>query len=338
MASDAGQGITQAGLLAVIWVFVTLSTLLLAGRLLIRSILLKSFNSDDAFGALSWFFMLVCMICATVELPLSYHFTSIIIGETPMPSPDELADLTITSRRWTVADQTFFWTSLFCVKFSFMFLYKMVLGSHSKYRTAWYFGIAYITASYGICLIGVFGQCGDAQNLFKYEECMTPYVALLDSRVIWVVWFFNVSSDLIVILLPMPVIWNLNMRFKQKLAVSSICGLAGITIAFETVRSVKLYQTNFNLTNLYSYLELLITVVIGMLPSYRFMVGNTDKDREYRHLFWTHVTFRSRGSSQHSGYSMHSYDRSRNTESARNINETATDVEQPSLPPAHVKG
>ncbi|KAI1881151.1 hypothetical protein JX265_001391 [Neoarthrinium moseri] len=282
MTSEAGQGITQAGLLAIIWVFAGLSTVLVVGRLLIRSILLKSFHLDDAFGALSWVFMIVCMICATIQMPLSYRFSSIIIGETPMPRLEELVDLTITSRKWSVASQTFFWTSLFCVKLSFMFLYRMVLRSYDKYNIAWHISVVYIVVSYGICLIGVFGQCGDSKNLFKYEECMTPYVASLDSKIIWVAWFFNVSSDLIVIILPLPVIWNLNMRTKQ------------------------------------NYLELLITVLIGMLPSYRFLLGNSEKDREYRHIFWTHVTFRSPGSSN-AGHSMQSYDRSPNDQLRRNV-------------------
>lgn len=182
--------------------------------MLIRSILLKTFHADDLFNALSWFFMVVCMICATIELPLSYRFSSIIIGATPMPSSEELERLTITSRKWNVANQTFFWTSLFCVKLSFMFLYRMVLGNKAKYNVAWYTSVVYIVVSYGLCLIGVFGQCGDAKNLFSYgksskpsgqifilincaEGCMTSYVTLLDSRLIWVAWFFNISSDLI---------------------------------------------------------------------------------------------------------------------------------------------
>lgn len=130
------------------------------------------------------------------------------------------------------------------------------------------------------------------------------------------------------------------MRLRQRIALSCVCGLAAITIAFETLRSVKLYQTNFNLTNLYSYLELLITVLIGMLPSYRFMVGSSDKDREYRHLFWTNVTFRSRSSSQFSGFSLQNYDirRSRDTVSTRNANEHDIEHEQPPpLPVAHVR-
>lgn len=46
-----------------------------------------------------------------------------------------------------------------------------------------------------------------------------------------------------------------------------------ITVGFETVRSVKLYQNDFNLTNLYSYLKLLVAAIISMLPSFRFMVS-----------------------------------------------------------------
>ena len=118
----------------------------------------------------------------------------------------------------------------------------------------------------------------------------------------------------------MPVIWTLKMPISQKLAVSAICSLAIITVAFETVRSVKLYQNNFNLTNLYSYLELLVAAITSMLPSFRFMVSPTDKDREYRRLFWSRITMRSTHSNS-SGYSMHSYDRSsRRGESSRQIN------------------
>jgi hypothetical protein len=87
---------------------------------------------------------------------------------------------------------------------------------------------------------------------------------------------------------------------------------------------VKLYQVDLHLTNLYSYLELLISVLISMLPSFRFMVGPSDKDREYRRIFWTRLTLRSRHSNS-SGYSMHSFDQtSREPQSQR--------AQQPPLP------
>lgn len=158
------------------------------------------------------------MICATIENPLTYQFSSILIGETPAPPEEDVADMAITLRTWNVAVQTLFWTSLYSVKFSFMFLYRVVLrfGSRGKHRAIWLTALVYIILCYGICLIGVYGQCGDARNLFTYRkspeiirysqhcvlisnsgQCMTPYVASLDSKLIWISYFFNVSSDLV---------------------------------------------------------------------------------------------------------------------------------------------
>lgn len=268
-----------------------------------------------------------------------------------MPATADYAALIIRLRKWNVADQMLFWTALYCVKLSFMFLYKYVLGSiRPNVVKTWYLALVYIVCCYGICLIGVFGQCGDARNLWSVEGCSTSYVTALDQKIIWIDFFFNVSSDLIgmfsqsschyhpsfpigcrptypllvVVLLPMPVIWSLHMTSTQKLAVSSICSLAIITVVFEIVRTVKLYQNNFNLTNLYSYLELLVAVIISILPSFRFMVSPSPKDREYRRLFWTAITWRSMHSNS-SGYSMHSYDQvSRQNASSRQINVQTT--------------
>ncbi|KAI0108148.1 hypothetical protein F4814DRAFT_441708 [Daldinia grandis] len=289
--SEAGQGISSKGLLAVMWTLAGVSTVLLVGRLLIRGIALKSFHLDDMFGAISWFLMTITMIIATIELPHSYQYSSILIGESPAPPESELANMAIRLRRWDLAAETCFWTSLLSVKLSFMFLYKAVFCPHEKkFNRVWLWGLIYIVLCYGICLIGVFGQCGDATNLFSYDQCRTPYVALLNSRIVWVGYFFSVTSDIVVIALPMPMIWRLNMGIKQKLALSAICSLAVISIAFETLRSVKLHQLDIHLTYLYSYLELLVSVLVSQLPSYRFLVSPSTKDREYRRLLWSRVT------------------------------------------------
>lgn len=133
----------------------------------------------------------------------------------------------------------------------------------------------------------------------------------------------------------MPIIWRLHMPVPQKLAVSGISSLVMITIAFETVRTVKIYQVDPHLTNLYSYLELLVSVIVGMLPSYRFMVSPAEKDREYRRRFCSRVTMRS-GRSEAS-IAMQRYrdnQESRKTEASRRINvETVVNLEQEPAPP-----
>ncbi|KAI0482648.1 hypothetical protein GGR56DRAFT_200308 [Xylariaceae sp. FL0804] len=249
--------------------------------------------------------MLVAVICATIQTPESYRLSAILVGDSEATYPDEVAYLTVNTRRWNVAVQTVFWTSLYCVKFSFMFLYRTVLRGIAgpKYKAIWVAASIYIILCYGLCLLGVYGQCGDARYLFTYEQCMTPYAMSLYRPIVWISFTFNVTSDFVVILLPMPLIWSLNMRTTQKLAISGLCSLALITVAFETVRS---------------------------LPSYRFLISPSDKDREYRRLFWTRITMRSFPSNS-SGYSMQNYSlRAVNTETARAIN--TIDEDQHPLP------
>lgn len=162
--------------------------------------------------------------------------------------------------------------------------------------------------------------------LVRYYYSRSPMLSLMIYKITY--------ASLIVVFLPMPLIWSLHMPRTQNLAVSSICSLAIITVGFETVRTVKLYQNNFNLTNLYSYLELLVAVITSMLPSFRFMVSPSPKDREYRRLFWTAITLRSTHSNS-SGYSMHSYDQaSRRSASSRHINvQTTVNLEDQEVPP-----
>lgn len=163
---------------AVIWALTALATVLLVGRLLIRGTLLKGFHLDDVFCVTSHTLLLAIIILATVANPLNYRFSAIIVGESPMPEPAVFADMTVTPRKWNVSAQALFWTALYCVKLSFMFLYRTVLGSSSGKRTkGWWVVLAFVVICYGICISGVWSQCGDAKNLFKFAECNTPYVA-----------------------------------------------------------------------------------------------------------------------------------------------------------------
>lgn len=192
--------------------------MLLAGRLLIRSILVKSFHLEDTFSFLSWLLMIAATICATLQAPLSYRFTSILIGETPMPPETDIEYMTIELRRWNVASQMLFWTSLYCVKISFMFFYRNVMGNSRMYRRVWLVALIYIICCYAISLMGVFGQCGDVRNLWTYgschlarssfltrlsmlnrctAQCNTPYVAAFQAKALWVVYAFHISSDFV---------------------------------------------------------------------------------------------------------------------------------------------
>lgn len=96
------------------------------------------------------------------------------------------------------------------------------------------------------------------------------------------------------VLLPLPLIWSLkDIRLSQRLALLGICSLALVTVAFDVVRTVKLSRANPNLTTLYGYLELLVTVIISTLPTYGLAISSTEKSREQRRLLWSRITLAS---------------------------------------------
>lgn len=64
-------------------------------------------------------------------------------------------------------------------------------------KAIWWVAAVFFILSYGVYLIGVFGQCGNVRNLFTYEECNTPHVAALAQREVWIDIAFNVTTDLV---------------------------------------------------------------------------------------------------------------------------------------------
>ncbi|KAI8952289.1 hypothetical protein F4801DRAFT_600156 [Xylaria longipes] len=321
---NTSQSILPAAFLPVAWTLTAVTTVLFLGRLLFRTTILKRFHLDDAFSTAAWLSMIIAIILATVATPLNYEYGSILVGETPTPSPAELARIAIALRKFNVPAEFLFWTGLYCVKLSFMSLYRLVFGSRGQYRHTWALTTTYIILSYGVCLVWVFGQCGSINNLFSYEQCKTLYIAHLSW--IWAQYFFNLTSSFLVIVFPLPTIWHLNISVKQRLAVTSICGLALLTVAVDVLRTRKLFENNFALADIYGYLELVIAVLASVLPSYESLVFSSEKNREDSRRFWSWATFRSRSSNPR-GHSMEIADNRGNDQPERVVNNGATVLE-----------
>lgn len=83
------------------------------------------------------------------------------------------------------------------------------------------------------------------------------------------------------------------MRISQKLAVTGVCCLALVCIAFDVLRTVQQYRGSMLLAILYTSLELEMAVLVVMLPPLRFLISNSDKSRTYRRRFLSIITLRS---------------------------------------------
>ena len=141
------------------------ATCLTIVRIAVRHFLLRGLYWDDAFQIAAWLLLLGQNIAYTYYIPSNYELSAIEAGT--LPQPPEPQYLALLSRIYTaeLVLPLLFWTCLFCAKFSFLWLYRQILrGSGAGMKKWWTVNIA-LLGIYGIILVGLFAECGPAQNL-----------------------------------------------------------------------------------------------------------------------------------------------------------------------------
>ena len=102
------------------------------------------------------------------------------------------------------------------VRLSFLHLLAYIF-SHPRFRLVVYVFVA-LTAVYMVgCFITFFALCRPLSknwNPFQKGKCGNQYLAFLLSAI------FNLSLDLAIFFLPMPMLWNLQMSTSRKLALT----------------------------------------------------------------------------------------------------------------------
>lgn len=70
-----------------------------------------------------------------------------------------------------------------------------------------------------------------------------PHHCLNDGAIVFAASVINIFTDFIVTVLPMPMIWNLKLPTRQRIAVMSIFGLGIVVNVAGSVRTVYVYKS-----------------------------------------------------------------------------------------------
>ncbi|CAD6585147.1 MAG: hypothetical protein ASARMPRED_002024 [Alectoria sarmentosa] len=254
---------------------------------------------DDAFQFVAGLLLLGQNIAYTHYIPANYKLSAIEAGTEPKPSDAQYSALVASIFTAELVLPLLFWTCLFCAKFSFLWLYRQILrGSGAGMKIWWAANIA-VLATYGIILIGLFAECGPARNLTNPESCTSPSSVALDYKFLPMQFSFNVFSDLLVMALPLPLLWRLQMPTRQKLAVTAVFSLAWVTIAMEFLRLIETENALPEVTWLYTSLETEVAVIVASLPAFSFLVSDSDGSRERRSRLRRALSLHSGNSKTH---------------------------------------
>ncbi|KAL6718185.1 hypothetical protein ACLMJK_004273 [Lecanora helva] len=161
---------------------------------------------------------------------------------------------------------------LWTVKATFLIFYRLLFEVSQGFVRVWWAAVAFTFASFWVCIGSTFTLCGSAGDLYDFKKCSSPQ-SMHDIRATYKYWCaLNVSSDLIVMILPLFMVWGLQLRTSQKFVLAGVFSLAFVVAIFDILRTVNSLQSGtFSGVALWSSLEVTIAVIIASLPLYRVL-------------------------------------------------------------------
>ena len=114
-------------------------------------------------------------------------------------------------------------------KVSILLFYKRLFGVQKYFRWALYITMAFVVAYCGICSLAVIFKCYPMAASWSTKP--HPDAHCLNMTVLHnVIGAFNVVSDVLILLLPFPILWRLQMPLAKKLGTSAIIATGSLCI------------------------------------------------------------------------------------------------------------
>ncbi|KAI9674703.1 MAG: hypothetical protein M1817_001606 [Caeruleum heppii] len=254
-------------LLAANIVCITLGTVFLIGRLLSRKLISRSLGWDDYTAVLSYFFTVVFSACTLV---LCKYGLGIHQYELPLTTFAPWFLL------WNVITQAFYPWAITFVKVSILLLYLRIFsGTKRKVRwmihaTIW-FVVAYNFAGFWVVVF----SCRPVEKAYdltiKGGSCVNRNGLAIAGTVL------NIFTDLVMVVIPMPLVWALQLPIRQKIGVSLIflTAFLGCIMSILRLTSTIPILGNFDLTwyqlepFMWTVIELWVGICAGCMPAMR---------------------------------------------------------------------
>jgi hypothetical protein len=138
-------------------------------------------------------------------------------------------------------------TSLYFLKFSILaFYFKLFPASSTKLRNALLIVTVYTVACSLIALFMALFWCGlDISVHLKASLPGRKHCSLWSKKLFTVDWVLNITSDILILLLPFPLLSQLRLQRRQVVALCFTFGLGIVTMVVSIGRFVTFVHTAF---------------------------------------------------------------------------------------------
>ncbi|XP_014550861.1 hypothetical protein COCVIDRAFT_114401 [Bipolaris victoriae FI3] len=280
MSTPPKSPITKDELVRTNVAMLILTSLFILSRVILQIAKRRPFGLPDFFIYFAFVLFVSMWTCYIAVIPTMFRIFDVLEGLI-RPYPTMMGDAGRLLRHITAA-QMLFYTLLFTVKMSLLTLYRKILvGLPVIYDRIWWGTVAFCILSWiGSIFTSIF-TCNDLKEKFSRGRCAgTPDE---QQRIIFSLYFaysVDVATDLAIMILPLFLIWKLQMPRKRKIGIFILFGSGFVCIAFATLRVVQVGVDRRGKTTipeldwllLWTVVECAMAVVIGCSPAFTGLI------------------------------------------------------------------
>ncbi|PSK56915.1 hypothetical protein B9Z65_6539 [Elsinoe australis] len=254
------------GVIAAAGVMVALAGLTVAGRLYTRFAIVKQPGIEEAWIVLAWLASVMTMVTYVMmhKYGLGHHVFEL--------TPADIGEFF----KWFWVCIWIYNVSLTATKFSILFQYKRIFVT-DKFQIA-VKGMLVILTIYGLwTFLGCVFICWPVSKFWDPTapgKCMPQWPIFFGNS------YMNIITDLMIILSPMPVLSNLHMPKRQKMALGGIFMIGAFVCVISVIRLVLLYKAqrsaDFSYDNVapatWSIIEANIAIITSSAPALKALI------------------------------------------------------------------
>ena len=191
-----------------------------------------------------------------------------------------------------LASDFLLWTTLYCVKASFLALMWSVFEISRTFRKIWWVVSGYTFIAFLVCIISELWTCGRPSDFGNYDICMDALLSTtskVSSTPALLKFVFHISSDLFILALPLFEIRKLQMSSAKRLSVAAVFALTIIDIVTGILRNSSTIceespatwnsDVCVDLNIITAILEPSLAVIVCALPAYRAILPSSRRQR-----------------------------------------------------------
>lgn len=247
------------------------------GRIAIKLHILKTLVLEDYFCIIAWL------------LATGYFLTGLLMGRHGGGNHEYevTKDNMVGFQQALYADTITYGPAAWFTKTTLLLIFARVFSPFRKSVIFIYVFISLMFLYYFPVMIIKIKVCTPIEGLWNpdiHAECVNQ------TELFWTDTIMSATTDLVILLLPIPLVWSLQVPPKKKLRISIILGAGGIATGASIVRLILVFQPNsfadetvsFVRFNLLGVAEIGIGIICACLPAFSILFTRYTSERASR--------------------------------------------------------